>query len=186
MKKLLTIALAVIGLSTSAQISYEGAQEAHAKLLQGALIVRTFPQNDKLEYIRENQGEEAYEAAKAEIEADNSEIRKAFASQYTRGQVYFMSAEHSQSLIDGNWNGILTDQFGKTIEQVDSMPFLIAEFSVTKTMSLAGLNVYDWDGSTWTQPPTPFPSFVSKYYFIGIMNRSYAEMVERLNEKLGG
>ncbi|NVK27425.1 MAG: hypothetical protein HWE14_05240 [Flavobacteriia bacterium] len=179
MKYLLTLLLAVTSLFGSAQIDPDGAKECVEKLRTGTLIVRLYYQSDKIELMQQEDPEGA-EAYKAEVDRNNLAIRQAFANEYTAGRVYFINSDHSGELISGDWEGIIMNAEGETVE-IPYMPYLVADISRSKNLGLEGLNIWDWDGEEWIHPPSPFPAYVSQYGFLGLYVRSYSEMVSKFN-----
>lgn len=185
MKNLLPFLFLLLGFNSNAQVEMYDAQESARALESGVLVVRLFWQHDRVEHLRRSGSTSEYEEVVEEINNLNQDIILAFHEHYTFGSVVFMDSDNSRALIDGEWEGIMHDFNGNTVE-IEPMPYLVADFSQTKNMSLYGLNIWQWDGQRWKNPPSPFPAFISKYGFMGFVTRTHAEVVEKWNDALHG
>ncbi len=181
---LLTLAL-VLGFASHAQLDYDAGTQAISAVKEGILVVRLYNQTDELNYLQENGKTEEYNVLLQKVEANNRAIRQAFENEYNAGRVYFMNARNSSSLIRENWEGIFTDVQGNMVE-VEVCPYVLVDISTSKNLGLVGLNAWIWTGEEWAHPSSPFPSFISRYGgFLGLKTRSYSEMVEIFNRRLG-
>lgn len=186
MKYLLPILLSFFALHVSGQPEeLSDAQKAAKAIDEGVLVVRLFWEEDRLDYLETNGTQEEYDEVAEEIQSYNQEIMDAFVDNYTFGDVVFMNAKDSQKLVDGEWEGILSDNKGNPLE-IETTSYLVADFSSSKNLRLEGLNIWEWDGAHWVAPASPFPSFVSKYGFMGFTTRTPSEIVKRWNDQLLG
>ena len=185
MKYILPLLFIAFGFKAAAQPVLYDAQESARALEGGILVVRLFWQKDRVEHLRRSGSVSEYEQVVEEINDYNTKIIEAFRSHYSFGDVAFMDSDDSRLLIEGEWEGILQDYDGNVLE-IEPTDYLVADFSQTKNMSLRGLNLWQWDGQHWVNPPSPFPSFVSKYGFMGFYTRTPAEVVEKWSDLLMG
>lgn len=180
------ILLFVLALFTSlpsfSQISFSAADEAARKLREGVLIVRLYDKSDQIDYLMEKGHEQMAEKVRQETRLENKAIVDAFVNEYHVGAVYFMNAEDSRALADNEWNGILRDSWGETVN-IEPLPYLVADISRSKNRGLNGLNIWYWEEDQWVHPPTPFPSHISAYGFLNLYHRTYSEMVELFNSR---
>lgn len=181
MKKILLL-LVLTSTSVFGQvISQSGANNAKDKLFQ-ALVVRLYWQEDVMNILYSRGDSAQAEERMREIAAENREIRDAFKNEYHLGPVYFINAQDSKKLIEGDHENLFTDVNGDTVNTKINA-FLVADFSTSRNLALEGLNVWDWQDGQWVHPPTPFPSYISLYGFFHLHKRSYGEMVELFNGK---
>ncbi len=184
MKNLFLAFTLILSFSASAQLDYDAGLQSIQDVKNGALIVRLYYQEDALEQLKLEGDMERYEKLKREIEVNNRAIRQAFANEYDFGPIYFMNARNSSALIRDEWDGILMDTEGNTVE-VDICPYVVVDISESKRLGLQGLNAWKWVGEEWVHPNSPFPAFVNRYGgFLNLSNRSYSEMVEIFNARL--
>lgn len=183
MKQALAALFILISVWGNAQINYSGAKAAADKIHKGVLVVRLYQKTNQVNYLRELGKEQQATALENEVQKQNEEIMKAFETEYTFGKLAFMYADQSMDLVNGNWDSLLFDSEGSYLE-LDSMSFLVADFSVSKMQSIHGLNIWDWDATSgeWVHPPTPFPSQVQQYTLLGLIERSHSEMIKIFND----
>lgn len=181
MRYLFSLLAIIYSTFSFAQFDFEGANAAREKFKNSVLIVKLFDENNRISYLEEHGMTQQAEEIRRAVELENTELRKAFDSAYTFTAVYFVHSQDLMKLAQMQWPGLLTDVNGEDI-CVRPGDFFLADISTTKTAGLYGLNLWEWTGSEWVHPPSPFPYHVSGYKFFRLAKRSYLEMVLKFND----
>lgn len=159
---------------------------AHQNVLQlkeGALLVRLYTSESKINALKKlGQEKEAEEVIRNQM-LENRAIYTSFSAIYDFSKVYFFYNTSSDQILKKEFKGNLLNEKLEvdSLIDIDSEHYFIAEFDFTPSTGLYALVIKD---SEFEFLKKPFPYYVKRYDVLPIARRSPFDMVHILNNKL--
>lgn len=119
------------------------------ELKDGVLLVRLQNPTASIQALKENGQQNKAYLLEYRISEQNSLLMGAFASDYDFSKVYFFYSQHSDSVREGNFKGILYDQYFNQIKEtsfIDNSHVFTAEFGEIGDDSLKYFDHLDHEG----------------------------------------
>ncbi|MCE3280522.1 MAG: hypothetical protein K0S44_2713 [Bacteroidetes bacterium] len=162
-----------------AQSSRDKAVADILMLKEGALLVKLKTSENLINgFIRAGKQEEA-DKVKAEQEATNRDIARAFSKHFNFCKVYFFYSGQSTAIKNGDLGALMNTDL-EADPSFNSVNYLIGEFGESATTKIDGFIMQD---RNLVQLESPFP-FLIRSNKSGVISRTYDEMVIVLNVEL--
>lgn len=152
------------------------------ELKEGALLFRLPDPQLVRKALRERGRWEEWEKRERQLQKEETIIRRTFATQFDYCPVFFFRSRFSDSVRQGQLEGILSRANGDTLER-EELPesFYVAEFGETPRLGIKGLVLLRAELNPLREP---LPFYERRQRWLGLVNLSKAEMIVKYNERL--
>ncbi len=178
-KQILIILLLLISTSSFSQKTRDKARTHITTIKSGALFVRLRTSELKITALKSKGMVKEAEEIRLAQEVTNKQIIEAFKKEYKFSKVYFFYSNHSTSVKEGNYKGLIFDVNMQIDSSFNSNNYLIGEFDESATTQLDAFIIKD---KNYVQLSKPFPYLVKQNQAL-VSTRSYDKIVFILNEK---
>lgn len=190
----LTIFLIVCSLTAFNQTSLAQTDNQNAKLesrqaivdlKKGILLVKLYTDSAKIQALHKHYNKKKADAYKAELALKNTDIIKAFESNYTFSRVAYFYSEDQDLIKLGDLKNV-KDAAGKSfdIKSSDSNYFILDSRNVYLESMSVDQKGYSILKKDFTALERPFPYYVRKRDALPFLRRNDEQMVKLLNEAL--
>src|SRR3989344_7611633 len=171
--RILILFFLLVGITSFAQKSRDKARTNITTIKTGALFVRLRTSELKISALKSKGMVKEAEEIRLAQEATNKQIIEAFKKEYKFSKVYFFYSNHSTSVKEGNYKGLIFDVNMQIDSSFSSNSYLIGEFDESATTQLDAFIIKD---KNYVQLTKPFPYLIKQNQAL-VSTRSYDKIV---------